>query len=126
MATEHRYDPEIERLSTSGCVNDGVLGGKVSYALALGPASASIGPLEPGIYLVFLDGLDPVRTVVLKTGPSTVTAELPAAGRAGARASVVLPGSVVERLRVRASDNYVAALITRGTGTLYLVPLVTT
>lgn len=126
MAVGHRYDPEVERQSTSGCVNDGVLGAMVSYALALGPASASIGPLEPGIYRVFLDGLDPLRTLVIKTGPSSVTAELPAAGRAGARASVVLPGNAVERLRVRASENYVAALLTRGTGTLYLVPLVAT
>ena len=126
MTLERGCDPKIDRQSTSGCVNDSVLTGKVSYTLALSTASASIGPIHPGIYMVFLDGLDPIRTVVLKTGGSTVTAGRPSAGREGGRDSVILPGSLVERLRVLPSGPYVAALLTQGTGTLYLVPLVTT
>lgn len=110
----------------SGCLNDGSLAGRVSYALALSSASASIGPLDPGIYMVFLDGLDPIRTVILKTGGETVVAERPTHGRVGARDSMALPGSLIERLRVLAGRQYVAALLTRGTGTLYLVPLVAT
>ena len=126
MAYARRYDPEIDLQSATGCLNDAALAGKVSYALTLGTASASVGPLDPGIYMVFLDGLDPIRTVVLKTGGSTVTAGRPSAGREGGRDSVILPGSLVERLRVLPSGPYVAALLTQGTGTLYLVPLVTT
>ena len=126
MAYARRYDPEIDLQSATGCLNDAALAGKVSYALTLGTASASVGPLEPGIYMVFLDGLDPLRTVVLKVGDARVVAERPASGRAGARDSVLLPGSQVERIRVPAGSRYVAALLTQGTGTLYLVPLVAT
>ena len=45
MTLERRYDPKIDQQSTSGCVNDSVLTGKVSYTLALSTASASIGPI---------------------------------------------------------------------------------
>ena len=55
-----------------------------------------------------------------------VVAELPRAGREGRRDSVVLTGSVVERIRVLRGSQYVAALLSQGTGTLYLVPRVTT
>lgn len=126
MAYERRYNPEIDLQSAAGCLNDAALAGKVSYALALSTTSASIGPLDPGIYMVFLDGGDPIRTVVLKTGEATVVAERPSGGRANARDSVLFPGGLVERLRVPAWGPYVAALITQGTGTLYLVPLVAT
>jgi hypothetical protein len=126
MALESRFDPEADRLSATGCLNDSVLAGKLSYALTVGTASASIGPIPPGIYLVFLDGLDPLRTVVLKTGAATVAAERPTNGRAGGRGSAVMPGSLIERIRVSADEPYVAASVSQGTGTLYLVPLVTT
>ena len=126
MTLEARYDPALNQLSVTGCLNDSALAGKPTYALALSTTSASIGPLDPGIYMVFLDGLDPLRTVVLKTGNRAVVAELPRAGREGRRDSVVLPGSVVERIRVLRGSQYVAALLSQGTGTLYLVPRVTT
>jgi hypothetical protein len=126
MTFERRYNPELDHQSVSGCLNDASIAGRPSHALALSAASASVGPLVPGIYMVFLDGLDPTRTVVLKTGGETVTAELPTAVRRGERDSALLPGSLIGRVRVLLGRQYVAASLTQGTGTLYLVPLVTT
>lgn len=125
MVLERRHDPAIDRASVEGCLNDSSLAGKASYALRLTTASASIGPIEPGIDMVFLGGLDPLRTVVLKVGAQEVVAELPVEGRVGGRDSPLLPGNRVERIRVLPGRRHVAALLTEGTGTLYLVPRVT-
>lgn len=126
MTHPRSYNPETDHQSATGCLNDSSLAGKPSYALGLTTASASLGPLNPGIYMVFLDGLDPIRTVVLKVGAERVQAERPANGSRDGRDSVLLPGSTVERIRVLPGRQHVAAFVTQGTGTLYLVPLVTT
>jgi hypothetical protein len=65
MTHPRSYNPETDHQSATGCLNDCSLAGKASYALGLTTTSSSLGPLNPGIYLVFLDGLDPIRTVVL-------------------------------------------------------------
>lgn len=126
MVLERRYDPEIARQSATGCLNDGVLAGAVSHALALSTTSASVGPLAAGVYRVFLHGGDPLQTVVLKTGDERVMAETPVSARNGARGSALMQGSQVERIRVLREKPYLAAMLTHGTGMLYLVPLVMT
>jgi hypothetical protein len=126
MVLERRYDPALDRASLEGCLNDAVLAGHGTYALAVSTTSAVLGPIPAGIYRVFLDGLDPLRAVVLTTGDARVVAERPASGREGVRTSAVMPGNATERLRVLRGRQHVAALVTQGTGTLYLVPLVVT
>lgn len=123
MAYEPLYDPEQAVDSTITCLNDRALQGKNSYALSVSTNAASVTLTTGGIYMVFLDGLDPTKTLSLSVGASSSTPTAPTSGTP--TNVVVFPCGAVERIRVPPSRLVVSAMLSAGTGTLYLVPLVT-
>lgn len=123
MAYEPLYDPEQSVDSTLTCLNDRALQGKASYALTVGTTAASVTLTTGGIYMAFLDGLDPTKTLALVVD---ATSQTPAFPTSGSSANVVLfPCGSVERIRVPPTRLIVSAKLSSGSGTLYLVPLVT-
>lgn len=89
--------------------------------------NTGIGPVPPGVYLIFIKNLDPTKTVLVSTygaaaGLSGQT-DKPTSGTP--RSVALFPGSSVERLRVTADRPYVfARLVDSGSADVYLVPLV--
>ena len=104
------------------CINDRVLQGRKSYALSL-DEDAQAFQVDAGIYLVWLDGLDPFRTVLLTTQATAGSPVVEVPDSSG-KVSAAFPGSLVERLRVVPTHRYIVARLGSGEGTLYLVPLV--
>lgn len=119
MGFRRQFDPEIGRAAHDACVNDGALDGRLSYALGVSGTSASL-LVEPGIYRVFLAERSATTSVAVATGDNSVSVALPTSGQAVG----VFPGDVVERLRVLPDRPYVAAILSTGTGTLYLSQVV--
>ena len=120
MGYEPHFDPAATRESTVACLNDRSLRDGKTYALAVGTTSASL-VVAPGLYRVFLAGLDAAKTVSLRVGVSAIVAEAPTSAGVS---SVAFPGSAIERVRVPPGTGYVAALLDAGSGTLILVSLV--
>lgn len=120
MGYEPYFDPAAAKESTVACLNDHALRDGLTYALAVGTTSASV-EVAPGLYRVFLAGLDGSKTVSLLVGESAVEAE---AATSGGVSSVAFPGSAMERVRVPPGTGHVAALLSAGSGTLVLVSLV--
>lgn len=123
MAYEPLYDPDQAIDSTISCLNDRALQGKNSYALSVSTNAMPVTLAVGGIYMVFLDGLDPTKTISLSVGAASSTPTLPTNGSPSN--VVVFPGGAVERIRVPPSRLVVSAMLSTGSGTLYLVPLVT-
>ncbi|MBI5518359.1 MAG: hypothetical protein HY909_31600 [Deltaproteobacteria bacterium] len=113
---------ESGEASALACINDLTDATALAFALALSTTAAATGKLTPGIYLVFLDGLDATRNVVLRTAPSSSSPTATTPDTSGQN-TAIFPGSSVERVRVRTDRPYVVAKLSAGTGTLYLVPL---
>ena len=122
MGYEPHFDPDVDQVSTMTCINDRVLQGRKSYALSL-DEDAQAFQVDAGIYLVWLDGLDPFRTVLLTTQATAGSPVVEVPDSSG-KVSAAFPGSLVERLRVVPTHRYIVARLVSGEGTLYLVPLV--
>ena len=119
MGFRRQFDPEIGRAARDASVNDGALDGRLSYALAVSTSSASL-QVEPGIYRVYLAERTATTSVAIATGDNSVSVALPTTGQPAG----VFPGDVVERVRVLPDRPYVAAILSTGTGTLYLTQVV--
>lgn len=96
MGYEPYFDSAAAMESTVACLNDHALRDGLTYALTVGTTSASV-EVAPGLYRVFLAGLDASKTVSLLVGDSAVEAE---AATGGGVSSVSFPGSAMERVRV--------------------------
>jgi hypothetical protein len=127
MAYQRGYDEEIARTAALACINDGEEG---TYALSLeSDETTTVDDVSPGIYRVFLGGMDGTKVVAITTttaaegGPITLptpgTTPTPTDNPVG-----LFPGNVVERLRVFAGFGTVNARLVSGAGTLYLVQVV--
>lgn len=130
MAYQRGYDEEIARTAALACINDGEAG---TYALTLeDDETTTVDDVSPGIYRVFLGGMDGTKVVAITTtttadgGPITLptpnsppTPPTPTDEQVG-----LFPGNVVERLRVFAGLQTVNARLVSGAGTLYLVQVV--
>lgn len=117
-------------LSVTTCINDAVEGvGARSFMASIGPTqnNAGIGPMPPGIYLIFIENLDPTKIVLVGTYGASAglvgQTDPPTAGNQ--KAVALFPGSSIERLRVSADRPYIfARLLNAGSANLYFVPLV--
>lgn len=117
-------------LSVTTCINDateGVGGKSFMSSISASPLNTGIGPVPPGVYLIFIKNLDPTKIVLVATyAASGGLSGLTDAPTSGSPKSVALfPGSSVERLRVTADRPYVfPRLLDTGSADIYLVPLV--
>lgn len=127
MAYERIFDEESTRAGALACINDGF--GMYPYGLSVGTSIASLEGVTPGIYRVFLAGMDAAQVVVVMTTDTPMTGVwvLPDPGGGEGvddRPFSLFPGNVVERIRVLPIQRVVNAQISSGTGMLYLVPVV--
>ncbi|MBI5515798.1 MAG: hypothetical protein HY909_18595 [Deltaproteobacteria bacterium] len=113
---------ESGEASAVACINDLTDATVLAFSLSLSTSAAATGKLTAGIYLVFLDGLDPTKNVILRTAPTSSSPAATTPDTSGQN-TAIFPGSSVERVRVRTDRPYVVAKLSTGTGTLYLVPL---
>lgn len=111
-----------DEASAVACINEVTDINGRAYSMALTINASASPKLVPGIYLVFLDGLDATKNVVLATAATSSSPSVSTPDSSGQNAAI-FPGSSVERIRVLANRTFVVAKLSTGTGTLYLVPL---
>lgn len=120
MGFQRYFDPEIGAATAHACVNDGALQARTNYAFAVGTSSQRLA-VEPGVYRAFLSGMPAGTVVAVKTGDSSVAAALPTS--AGDE-SAAFPGNAAVTIRVLPDKPYVAAILSTGSGDLYLTQVV--
>lgn len=125
MAYQRFFDEEIARTAALACINDASFGLLQSYALDLSTTTATISDVAPGVYRVFLAGMDPSLVVAVVVASGTKTVDIPTSGSTPTfdDPPCLFPGNVVERLRVIGGLQTVNARLVSGTATLYLVPV---
>lgn len=122
MPFSRMFDAEVDRAAFEGCLNDGAIADADSYCLPLTSSSANLSTVAPGVYQVFLAGLDPSATVLVRAGRTSDPLPLPTSSTS--QRVTLFPGSVVARIRVLPGNKVVSARLISGSGDLYLVPLV--
>lgn len=123
MAFNRIFDEEIGRAAQLSCLNDGNIGDVDTRGLALTETPDELTDVVPGIYDAFIVGMNPSATVLLhvgRTDTEPLDDPLTTPGRV-----TMFPGSVVARIRVMPGNKVLRArLLTSGSETLYLVPVV--
>lgn len=122
MPFDRMFDEEVDRAAVEGCLNDGDIQGVKTYVLSLSNSSSHLSDVAPGIYRVFLDGLSPSATVLLRVGRASDSLTSPTS--ASPASLSMFPGSDVVRIRVLPGNTFVSARMLTGTGDLYFVPVV--
>ena len=123
MTFNRAFDEETGRAAQLSCLNDGNITDVLTRGLTITDTADALTDVAPGIYDVFLAGMNAAATVLLYVGRSTSEAlddPLTTPGRV-----TMFPGNVVARIRVQPGKKVVKArLLVSGTEALYLVPVV--